>query len=797
VCSAWFERNPKAFAERYSIAGSRNLHDNTLPSAARWFQHIGNQPAEAVRSSYGTSRHAIKAFSGSSRRMSNSKSSWFQNGQSSASANESKASEDYEIDPISNRKVFKSKSQAATASKPATNPIPVKTFKGYRSQFSQFTPPQVSQSIEEKTTSPSAPAIENATATDSVLSDSEMYLDGRSLEEELGIYEPYRHNEPDGQPPLEADPVEEALKHFEERFPHAHASEIEEGTPAAENTKFANNGAPATKGQTAPLKSQQRSSKFSILDAEKDEDLDLLRSSDVRAASGILKRPKKEKQEEKQAIRQKLEESFQEVQKSDSGYPEHVLNPAKAEEIRRRAQNFEIERSLLLNHHAHLRSRIDADLAELDSELSQVTALPSGEEKDTPTPKPLTGNFVRDFPEEFATAWKTMDSQKTLIPKNSENKPKPSSSSKPALVFSRNPNTPRIQTSLERQETQPRNKLKVEKDPYTKEPKGLEVSYIKECADQGEPEPAIYVSSYGSPPAENDRATDSLLNTKKIGAEKNKDFINLAREVRSIYEDAYGPIQAGIAQSPVNDSSKVSSAQAEPLKATASSAPNPGTPAQPVTPAEPILYKILAYDPTMQTINTAETTSIVTDTSAALTPAEVLLRLSNPSKFFPHFQPLQAEGYEIASGSGDVLVFRKVRDGPSIDPVAPAKEIPAEPVSRPARRFTNPIDGMQTIRPATGNFASPTGFVNHNFPEEDIEEFPRFNSHIDVRREEDVFTGGHGAWKGKTRSEKKKMSTGKKLLFGAAWVAAASYSVGVVTEYFVTGGADGLGADRI
>ena len=34
---------------------------------------------------------------------------------------------------------------------------------------------------------------------------------------------------------------------------------------------------------------------------------------------------------------------------------------------------------------------------------------------------------------------------------------------------------------------------------------------------------------------------------------------------------------------------------------------------------------------------------------------------------------------------------------------------------------------------------------------------------------------------------------GKRLLVGAAWVAACSYAVGVVSEFFRTGGMDGKG----
>jgi hypothetical protein len=132
---------------------------------------------------------------------------------------------------------------------------------------------------------------------------------------------------------------------------------------------------------------------------------------------------------------------------------------------------------------------------------------------------------------------------------------------------------------------------------------------------------------------------------RKLQDERNK-HRELVREIRAIYEDKYGSITSDHRQDV--DSAKLNNAAS--------------AEAQPITELpEPTIYKILAYDPTMQSISTADTTSIVADSASPLTPAEVLLRLSNPTKFFPHFEPLQAQGYEIVSGSGDVLVFRKVR----------------------------------------------------------------------------------------------------------------------------------------
>ena len=240
----------------------------------------------------------------------------------------------------------------------------------------------------------------------------------------------------------------------------------------------------------------------------------------------------------------------------------------------------------------------------------------------------------------------------------------------------------------------------------------------------------------------------------------------LEEQVKQIYESKYGKITPEHRQSPP--------------PAAAASGPTS------IPTKEPTNYKILAYDPTMQSIDIAETSSIVPDSASPLTPAEVLLRLSNPAKFFPHFGPLQAQGYEIVSGSGDVLVFRKVRDASVISTKSPAASHPER-----SRTTTNPIDGMQPIA-ATGNFASPTGFVNYDRPAPTEE--PPFRSNIDMRREEEVFSG-RSSWseEGSEQASRKKMGLGKRALVGGVMVGGASYAVGVVSDYFQSGGRNGKG----
>lgn len=218
---------------------------------------------------------------------------------------------------------------------------------------------------------------------------------------------------------------------------------------------------------------------------------------------------------------------------------------------------------------------------------------------------------------------------------------------------------------------------------------------------------------------------------------------------------------------------------------------------------EPTLYKILAYDPTMQKIEIAETSSFVPDTATALTPADALLRLSHPTRFFPHFAPLQAEGYEIISGTGDVLVFRKVRPETSKD--KPAEKPPAHDQLGPTadepgaiETRINPIDmtGRPRFSPASANFASPTGYVNYdNIPETAASKLPppppKIKYNIDVHREEPVFSGPKARSSENQRGKKK--SLGKRLVVGGVWVAGISYALGVITEFFTTGGIDGMG----
>ncbi|KAI4195554.1 MAG: hypothetical protein LQ350_007129 [Teloschistes chrysophthalmus] len=210
------------------------------------------------------------------------------------------------------------------------------------------------------------------------------------------------------------------------------------------------------------------------------------------------------------------------------------------------------------------------------------------------------------------------------------------------------------------------------------------------------------------------------------------------------------------------------------------------------------VYSVLAYDPSIQQVTTAEMSSPGESSSERrLSLSEALSSLTDPAKFLPHLTTLQSQGYEIVSSDTNILVLRKVHKAPlpSAYPSA-AREEEAEKAER--RRSINPIDGTTT---QTGNFASPTGFVGEAvLPPQEMEgdEAAHKPSGHKVRREEDVFSGpSSNAWehgrpynkadrmrrKAKYRRAGERRRTTKRMVMAGLWTAGLCYFIGVATEF--------------
>ncbi|KAK5117841.1 hypothetical protein LTR85_008615 [Meristemomyces frigidus] len=191
---------------------------------------------------------------------------------------------------------------------------------------------------------------------------------------------------------------------------------------------------------------------------------------------------------------------------------------------------------------------------------------------------------------------------------------------------------------------------------------------------------------------------------------------------------------------------------------------------------EPPVYKVLAYDSGNDILSAATTTCNFTSSESPISIPQALSQLYQPARFVPHFAELQRDGYQVIYGTRDLLVFKKVKASvPSVPVTAAAAGLPeaslvdhglikpkenemaqdaanfyehykpAPKVFDPtsiengklmpkenamaqeaanaydnARAAVNPIDGTTSrsqqamTEVSTGNFASPTGFVNHD-----------------------------------------------------------------------------------
>ncbi|KAF5644969.1 uncharacterized protein FTJAE_2593 [Fusarium tjaetaba] len=198
----------------------------------------------------------------------------------------------------------------------------------------------------------------------------------------------------------------------------------------------------------------------------------------------------------------------------------------------------------------------------------------------------LTGNYARDFPEEFARSWSrdNSPSKSVLLPNGFSGTSPPVKESlssmedvEPGSMDESFPmDNTRLKTALDRYAA------RRIKDPYSHEPQGLQTSYSEEC---GRPTMPIMEKHY-TPEA-------------KESTTKTPEMPNMAS------------------------------------------------------------YKIVAFDPVSRVMSVAETNSAVGASDKPMPIPDALVKLIDPANFLPYVKSLQEEGYEVVSGSGQMLIFRK------------------------------------------------------------------------------------------------------------------------------------------
>jgi hypothetical protein len=180
-------------------------------------------------------------------------------------------------------------------------------------------------------------------------------------------------------------------------------------------------------------------------------------------------------------------------------------------------------------------------------------------------------------------------------------------------------------------------------------------------------------------------------------------------------------------------------------------------------------YRVLVYDPSTLQVMEAETSSSLQSTDKLLSPAEVLSRLSHPAKFVPYLARMQNDGYEIVSGGEDIVVFRQASEsGSAIRPKTPNRDDSARQLA------STQSDHDENIRAAT----APSEVLFHQ---------DYLFVHVDTAE------ASKHADPAKARSRVR--TALRRMLIGGVATAGTCYAIGVVVEYFRTGGQDGLGID--
>ena len=147
-------------------------------------------------------------------------------------------------------------------------------------------------------------------------------------------------------------------------------------------------------------------------------------------------------------------------------------------------------------------------------------------------------------------------------------------------------------------------------------------------------------------------------------------------------------------------------------------------------PETTAMYTILAYDPSSSQVSSATVSSPPTEGEKAMPLTLALRELSEPAKFLPHLHGLRESGLVPISSSNNLLVLRKIQE-PAASELQSAKSPTTRTINSEAVEGTktkpliNPIDKTGAHVP-TGDFASPTGFVNYNTyePRANPESFP-------------------------------------------------------------------------
>ncbi|PGH06425.1 hypothetical protein GX51_02437 [Blastomyces parvus] len=243
----------------------------------------------------------------------------------------------------------------------------------------------------------------------------------------------------------------------------------------------------------------------------------------------------------------------------------------------------------------------------------------------------------------------------------------------------------------------------------------------------------------------------------------------------------------------------------------------------------PSQYRVLAYDSLTMEVKDVGISSGHTgsgEIAQQLHPTEALSRLNHPSRFLDHFPRLEAQGYEIVSGGGDILIFKRVRGRESEDvsgnfktaipDATAAKKSDSESDAAYAdgdAMLHSPAWAAQLEKEAIDQFesgmvetpvrlssetqrgATPAGQEASSSVSDEVNQ-PIYDSEETKHQQQQQQQRDSSSQPPPPHPEKRRpflRKTLRRVLLTGGVAAGTCYAFGVVAEYFRAGGQDGLG----
>ncbi|KAL1952551.1 hypothetical protein VTO42DRAFT_4820 [Malbranchea cinnamomea] len=192
-------------------------------------------------------------------------------------------------------------------------------------------------------------------------------------------------------------------------------------------------------------------------------------------------------------------------------------------------------------------------------------------------------------------------------------------------------------------------------------------------------------------------------------------------------------------------------------------------------------YKVLAYDVQSGAVEEATMTSGSSVPYEQRHPVDAISSVDHPAKLLPYISKMEAQGFELFSGGREVLVFKKTGESSLATPEEIDHNDPIHSPALAARLEQESIEQVESIKSQAQSQRTPSSSSPASKP------LPPF------------FTGPQPDPSSKSSQERDESShpflrkVVRRMVLAGVMTGGTCYAIGVVAEYFRTGGQDGLG----